>query len=179
MGDAGALVTDDEELADRALSLREHGQRRSTCTRRRDTRRGSTRSRRSSCSASCRCSNAGTTRRRQSRRAISKRWRVSAIFGFLRFPRAASPSGTSSSFGPPIRTHWRRTSAERGIQSGRHYPPPVHLTEAYAHLGYGEGAFPVAESFARECLSLPIFPGMHEAEIAQVIAAIAEFFEHG
>ena len=37
-------------------------------------------------------------------------------------------------------------------------PTPVHLTRAYAHLGLGEGSFPIAERAAREILSLPMFP---------------------
>src|SRR4029077_17444566 len=58
---------------------------------------------------------------------------------------------------------------ERGVGSGRHYPYPVHLTEAYAHLGYRRGDFPVAEALSRECLSLPIFPGIDEAQLAAVV----------
>ncbi len=65
---------------------------------------------------------------------------------------------------------------ERGISSGRHYPAPVHLSGAYRHLGHVEGAFPVAETLARECLSLPIFPGMREAEIESVISAVTDHF---
>ena len=68
---------------------------------------------------------------------------------------------------------------ERGVQSGRHYPLPVHLTEAYAYLGLGERAFPVAEALARECLSLPIFPVMREDEVEYVVAAVKGFFDHG
>ena len=68
---------------------------------------------------------------------------------------------------------------ERGIQTGRHYPTPVHLTQAYEHLEYRKGAFPVAESFARECLSIPIFPGIQESEIAQVVETIEGYFGRG
>jgi dTDP-4-amino-4,6-dideoxygalactose transaminase len=66
--------------------------------------------------------------------------------------------------------------AGRGIASGRHYPIPVHLTGAYEHLGYREGAFPVAEAVARECLSLPIFPGITEDQIAAVVEGVGDFF---
>ena len=69
--------------------------------------------------------------------------------------------------------------AERGVQSGRHYPLPVHLTEAYAYLGLADGSFPVAEALARQCLSLPIFPGMREDEVEHVVAAVKAFFDHG
>ncbi len=47
---------------------------------------------------------------------------------------------------------------QRGIGCGIHYPKPVHLQKAYAHLGYGPGSFPVSERCANEVLSLPMFP---------------------
>ena len=47
---------------------------------------------------------------------------------------------------------------EAGIGAGIHYPYPVHLTGAYADLGLGEGSFPVAEMAAMQILSLPIYP---------------------
>jgi dTDP-4-amino-4,6-dideoxygalactose transaminase len=52
----------------------------------------------------------------------------------------------------------RRRLAENGVDTGIHYPVPVHLQPAYRHLGYAVGDFPVAERCAREVLSLPMFP---------------------
>ena len=49
---------------------------------------------------------------------------------------------------------------EEGVGAGVHYPTPVHLTPAMAHLGYGPGRFPVAERAAQQILSLPLFPGI-------------------
>ena len=63
-----------------------------------------------------------------------------------------------------------------GIETGRHYPAPVHLTPAYADLGYQAGSFPVAEDLARTCLSLPVFPGITDAEVEAVVEAIGVFF---
>src|SRR5207244_11260467 len=45
--------------------------------------------------------------------------------------------------------------AEAGIGTGIHYPIPLHLQEAYQHLGFGKGNFPVSERIAGEILSLP------------------------
>ena len=68
---------------------------------------------------------------------------------------------------------------ERGIGTGRHYPVPLHLTAAYAPLGYKRGAFPLAERHAQRVLSLPIFPGMSNSQIDAVIDGTRLFFERG
>jgi dTDP-4-amino-4,6-dideoxygalactose transaminase len=62
----------------------------------------------------------------------------------------------------------------RGIASAVHYPLPVHRTEAYAHLGYEPGSLPVTEELAAQVCSLPIFPGMDDAQIDAVATAVAE-----
>jgi dTDP-4-amino-4,6-dideoxygalactose transaminase len=66
-----------------------------------------------------------------------------------------------------------------GIQTGRHYPEPVHLSPAYRHLGYAPGDFPVAEALAREGLSLPLYPGISEAQLESVCQAVVEYFRGG
>lgn len=67
--------------------------------------------------------------------------------------------------------------AERGVQTGRHYPKPPHCTAAYAGLGHASGSFPVAERLASRCLSLPIFPGMTNAEIDAVVSGVQAYFD--
>ena len=57
-----------------------------------------------------------------------------------------------------------------------HYPVPPHLQPAYAGLHIGAGLLPVAEELASTSLSLPLWPGMGEAEIEYVIQAIRSFF---
>ena len=59
-----------------------------------------------------------------------------------------------------------------GIQTGVHYPRPIHLQPAYADLGYGPGAFPVAEAVASEVLTLPLFPEMTGGQIEAVAEAL-------
>jgi dTDP-4-amino-4,6-dideoxygalactose transaminase len=63
--------------------------------------------------------------------------------------------------------------ATQGIQTGIHYPIPCHLQPAFQHLGYHAGSFPHAEVLCQEVLSLPMYPGLSEAHIHQVVATIA------
>ena len=60
-----------------------------------------------------------------------------------------------------------------GVQSGVHYPTPLHLTPAYAHLGYARGDFPVAEAMAPRLLSLPLFPEITGAQIERVVECLS------
>ncbi len=62
----------------------------------------------------------------------------------------------------------------KGIQSGIHYPYPIHLLPAWKDLGYQAGAFPVAEEVAGEVLSLPIFPELTASQIAEVASVVRE-----
>lgn len=57
---------------------------------------------------------------------------------------------------------------EKGIQTMIHYPVPPHLQNAYKHLGYKKGDFPIAEEIANTCLSLPIWPGMTEDHVINI-----------
>ncbi|WP_346016284.1 DegT/DnrJ/EryC1/StrS family aminotransferase [Cellulomonas endometrii] len=59
-----------------------------------------------------------------------------------------------------------------GIGAGVHYPTPVHLTGAYRHLGLGPGAFPVAEAAARRILSLPLHPHLTPEQQHRVVDAL-------
>ena len=68
----------------------------------------------------------------------------------------------------------RKSLDARGIQTGVHYPIPVHLQPAHAALGYRRGDFPVAEAVAGQILSLPIYPELTEAAIDTVAAALRE-----
>ncbi|MER7798020.1 DegT/DnrJ/EryC1/StrS family aminotransferase [Microbacterium sp. NPDC096154] len=62
--------------------------------------------------------------------------------------------------------------ADAGVGAGVHYPTPLHLTGAYAHLGHLRGEFPVAEAAAERILSLPMFPHLVEAQQTAVADAL-------
>jgi len=67
---------------------------------------------------------------------------------------------------------------KRNIATGLHYPIPIHLQKAYAHLDYKRGDFPVAEKQANEILSLPMCPEMKDEQVEYVSVNIRSYF-HG
>ncbi len=79
-----------------------------------------------------------------------------------------------------VETGWRDALRERldarEIQTGIHYPIPIHLQRAYEDLGYREGDFPEAERLAKRMLSLPMFPELRSEQIERVAEEIKEFF---
>lgn len=68
---------------------------------------------------------------------------------------------------------------EKGIGTLIHYPVPPHLQEAYKHLAFRKGDFPIAEELAETSLSLPLWPGMKESDIAYIRAAVKSFLMPG
>jgi dTDP-4-amino-4,6-dideoxygalactose transaminase len=176
-GDAGALVTSDDELAVRVRALREHGQ-----------------------TAKYVHTYEGWTSRLDTMQALVLAHKLPHLDGWndeRREVARAYDAGLSGigdlvlpvvadGSSPVWHLYVVRTAdplaleaalRERGIGTGRHYPDPIHLTGAYEHLGYGQGAFPAAERLARECLSLPIFPGMTDVQVEAVVDGIRSFFD--
>jgi dTDP-4-amino-4,6-dideoxygalactose transaminase len=62
--------------------------------------------------------------------------------------------------------------AKDKIDTGIHYPVPLHMQKAYGDLGYKLGDFPVSEKAAERIVSLPMFPGLSEADQARVVDAV-------
>ncbi|HEY5925660.1 MAG TPA: DegT/DnrJ/EryC1/StrS family aminotransferase [Kofleriaceae bacterium] len=63
----------------------------------------------------------------------------------------------------------RAAMAEAGVATAIHYPTPIHLQRAFAHIGQGEGSCPVAERSVKEMISLPMFPDMTSAQVDRVV----------
>lgn len=72
----------------------------------------------------------------------------------------------------PRRDDLQKALHHRGVQTGIHYPIPVHLQPAYASLGYRVGAFPISEKAAQEVLSLPMYAELTEEQIVTVSTAV-------
>jgi dTDP-4-amino-4,6-dideoxygalactose transaminase len=179
MGDAGALVLDDDDAAARARALREHGQ-----------------------TGPYRSDYVGLTSRLDTLQALvllrklpflarwnAERARAASFYdealrgiGDLRLP-ATAAGATHVWHVYQVRTRdpgaLGAYLAGRGIGTKRHYPEPPHLSPAFVHLEYSAGAFPVAEAIARETLSLPLFPGITEEQLQAVADAVADFFARG
>jgi dTDP-4-amino-4,6-dideoxygalactose transaminase len=179
MGDAGALVTDDETLAGRACALREHGQ-----------------------TAKYVHEESGYTARLDTVQALVllhklpqlDRWndqrRAAAAYyntalegvGDLRLP--PLPPGSNPAWHLyVVRTDEPDRLASfltyRGVSTGRHYPRPAHLLPAWRSLGYRPGAFPATEALADSVLSLPLFPGISDRQLQSVGDGVVDFFRHG
>ena len=176
IGDAGAIVLDDPVVADTLRALREHGQHEKY----RHVAEGFT-SRLDTVQALVLLRKLPLLDEgnRERRAAAAFYVRALAGVGDLRLP--AVPAGSE-----PVwhlftaRTTHRDELASflraRGIGIGIHYPEPPHLSEAYASLGYRPGDFPVTEALAGELLSLPIYPGISEAQLETVVEAVADAF---
>ncbi len=177
IGDAGAVTTSDEGLAAHVRALREHGQR-----------------------AKYRHDFEGYTARLDTIQALVLRHKLARLdnWNAQRCAAAEAYSERLAGIGdiglPPVapesRPVWhlfvittaepdRLASflAEHGVGTGRHYPEPLHLAPAYRGLGYVEGAFPVAERLARTSLSLPLFPGITERQLEQVVDVVRSYFD--
>jgi dTDP-4-amino-4,6-dideoxygalactose transaminase len=64
----------------------------------------------------------------------------------------------------------------KGIGTLIHYPVPPHMQKAYAEMGYKKGDFPLAETIAETCLSIPLYPGLSDTEITYITDNIKLFF---
>jgi dTDP-4-amino-4,6-dideoxygalactose transaminase len=114
------------------------------------------------------------------RRELADRYRAELdSVGDLRLPNSI-PERPSVYHLFVVRTAHRDALLEHlhgnGVQAGIHYPVPIHLQPAWEHLGYRQGNFPVSEAWARECLSLPMYPELAEAQLSRVVAEVRRFF---
>jgi dTDP-4-amino-4,6-dideoxygalactose transaminase len=113
------------------------------------------------------------------RRRVAHRYQELLADTPLQLPREAS--WAESAYHLYVVRHPERDALKKHLEANKvgcalHYPLPLHLQKCYAHLGYKEGSFPVAEKAARECLSLPIYPEMTDSQIERVADVVKDFF---
>jgi dTDP-4-amino-4,6-dideoxygalactose transaminase len=78
---------------------------------------------------------------------------------------------------PAYRDLLRDWLDQRGIDTGIHYPIPLHLQAAYAYLDHAEGEFPHAEAKAKQIVSLPVYPELTDAQQDRIVEGVAAFLD--
>jgi len=175
-GDGGAVVTNDEGIAERVRSLRNYGQKAKYehvvqgTNSRLDTVQAAILGVKLPCLE-------GWNR---ARGAHGRRYReLLQGVGDLRF-QALDPNSTHIYHLFVVETAYRdelqRHLKQSGIDTGIHYPSPIHLMPAYAELGYRPESFPVAERLAGRILSLPMYGELGDCQIEEVCGAVSAYF---
>jgi dTDP-4-amino-4,6-dideoxygalactose transaminase len=177
-GEGGAVVTRDAALARRVRALRDHGQ----TSRHRHEHIGYNARLHGMQACVLESKIAWLDRWNDERRAIADRYRRALEGVPIGLPPPLS-DGRHVYHLFAARTSRRDGLAahlgEAGVGTGSHYPTPIHLQPAFAHLGHRPGAFPNAERYASEQLSLPLYPGLPAESVDWVAGAIRAFFTEG
>ena len=174
-GDAGAVVTNSEDVAARARMLRDHGRTDKYLheyigvNSRLDTLQA----------AVLGAKLAHMEEWNAARRAIAAKYDAAlSEFAWLTLP-AEIASGRHIYHLYVIqcarREELRRCLSDNGIGVGIHYPVPLHLQPAFRSLGYGAGDFPAAERLADSILSIPMYPEMTAAQQQRIVETIGAF----
>lgn len=173
-GEAGAVVTNNEELAKKMQILREHGQSRKYYH--------------SMVGWNCRMDGIQAAvlqiKLRHLDQSNGLRHQHAALYNQLLQGVEEVILPTEAAHGTHVyhiyalrvreRDELMRQLGEAGIGTGIHYPVPVHLQEAYRDLGLREGDFPIAERVSTELISLPMFPELTDAQIRTVTDRVKE-----
>ncbi len=175
LGDAGAMLTNDEGFAARVRLLRVHGD------------AGNYRHEALGTNARLDALQAVFLRTKlrrlpawtEERRGLAARYRA-ALSG-LPVGLPAEPAGAPHTYHQftiraPERDRLQQHLAQRSVASRIYYPITLPAQPCFAHLNHRPGDFPVSEMLAHEVLSLPLFPGLGEARVDHVAEAVREFY---
>jgi len=172
-GEGGAVLTDDGEIAEKIIMLRDHGQKEKHRHKyigynyRMDGFQGAV------LNTKLKYLNKWIEQRRDKARLYNQ-----LLSGVAETPREDDYAKHIYHL-YVIRTKEREKLAKylksKEIDTGMHYPTPIHLQEAYSSLGYKPGDFPITEKVVKEILSLPIFPELTEDQVRYVAETIKEF----
>ena len=176
IGDGGAITTADDELADRARSLRNYGSRSKY-----DFRERGVNSRLDPLQAAfLRAKLAVLPDWNRRRQLVAARY-FEMLAGVPDLTLPASPPPEldhvwhNFCVRHPKRDELREHLAKRGINTAIHYPVPPHRTRAFASLNLKAGTFPISESAAETVLSLPMGPHLDEESVTAVVDAVRAF----
>ena len=169
LGDGGAVVTNDGDLADKVRLLRNHGQEDKYthsvvgyCDRLHNLQ-----------AAFLSAKLPHLDEWNDSRRVAAERYdeMLAGVAGVERFDTLDQVVHVRHLYVVLVddRDRVREVLADAGVETGIHYPVPLHLTPAYRSLGYSEGDFPVAEALARRAISLPMHPHLSVDQTDYVI----------
>jgi dTDP-4-amino-4,6-dideoxygalactose transaminase len=175
-GEGGALVTNNAEFAKRARSLREHG----STVRYYHDEVGFNYRMEGFQGAVLGIKLKHLEKWTRERQRVARRYTELLADTPLQLPREAASA--ESVWHLYVVRHPRRDDLKKhletnGVGCALHYPWPLHLQKCYTNLGHKPGDFPMAEKAARECLSLPIFPELTDAQIQRVATVIKDFFK--
>ena len=178
-GEAGAVTTDDDELARKVRMLRDHGQ-----ARKYEHAIEGYNGRMDAIQAGILTAKLRRLREwNQQRREAATRYRE--LFAGCEGVRLQEePEYARSNYHLfVIRIQERDALLEHlgqaGIGAAIHYPKPIHCQAAFRYLGYGPGDFPMAEQLAAEVLSLPMYPHLRAQQQEQIVETIRRFLEAG
>lgn len=170
-GDGGAITTNNPELAEQIRLVRNYGSRTKYVNDRRGFNSRLDPLQAAVLSVKLRHLDAWNARRSSIAELYSSRLRHTPLrLPFV--PSWSSPVWHLYVVLHPRRDDLQRCLQERGISTLIHYPIPPHLQRAYSDLSYGPGSFPLAESLAQQCLSLPMGPHLPQEQAEEVIDAL-------
>lgn len=172
-GDAGMIVTNKQELAEKLKKLRNYGQ-----TNRYHTDFSGYNSRLNEIQAAIL-----RVKLKYLDSWNEKRRQIALLYGELLKQEIEHPTesqGNKHIYHLYVIRHKQRDKLQeylkqKQIQTIIHYPVPLHLQPAYAHLGYKQGDFPMTEKYCNEILSLPIFPELRKHEVKEIVEAVRGF----
>jgi dTDP-4-amino-4,6-dideoxygalactose transaminase len=174
IGDGGLVSTDDSALAARVRSLREYG-----WQQRYISAIAGTNSRLDELQAAIlRVKLVYLDHENERRISIARRY-SEALSGLVAVPRVETPRKHVFHLyvvRTPERDNLQRFLRQQGVDSGIHYPVPIHLQPAYVGRLGDVGSHPVTEAVSKEILSLPVYPELSDPQCERVIGAVRRFF---
>jgi dTDP-4-amino-4,6-dideoxygalactose transaminase len=177
LGDAGAVVTDDEELADRVRVLRNYGSRVKYENETRGFNSRLDELQAALLRAKLPVLDEWNARRR--RVAESYLQQLEGVAGLVlpEAPGWADPAWHLFVVRTRGRARLQKYLAEAGVGTLIHYPKPPHLQPAYADAGHRAGDFPLAERLSEEVLSLPMGPHLSDEAVGYIVSKLSSFAE--